>query len=389
MSTSSPIRLGLIGLGNMGSLHLQHLQAGKVPQFQLTAVADQAHERLRALPENLHAVTDPLELIQSDWVDAVVIATPHFSHVPLGQAALHQGLHTLLEKPIAVHKQDALKLLKTYEELQVAKPIFAAMFNQRTDPRYQKLRDLLQGGTLGEVRRINWVITDWFRTETYYRLGDWRATWRGEGGGVLLNQCPHQLDLLWWLFGSPQEVWAQCRFGQWHDIEVEDDVTAVLTYPNGATCSFVTTTGEAPGTNRLEIACDGGHLLVDDHGIQLCKNLEPAHQFRQHSSEPFGKPQTTEEFLPFPQKGPQHVGILQNFAEAILGQSSLLAPALEGIHSVELANAMLLSTFTQQGISLPMNAEVYARELNQRIQTSRYQEGSQPSGPVADMTRSF
>ncbi|MGB0809546.1 MAG: Gfo/Idh/MocA family protein, partial [bacterium] len=236
----------------------------------------------------------------------------------------------------------------------------------------QRIREMIGSGELGNLRRMNWIITDWFRPDIYYRSGGWRATWRGEGGGVLLNQCPHQLDLLWWLFGNPTQVWAQCRFGQWHDIEVEDDVTALLTYENGATCSFITTTGETPGTNRLEIVAENGTVIADESGLRLRKNSVPISEFCSNTDQPFGKPTVEEVKIPIDGKGGQHREILQNFVDNVLDQTPLLAPAIEGIHSVELANAMLLSTFENQSVPMPLDGDQYWRHLEQRIANSSY-----------------
>jgi len=202
------VRLGIIGLGNMGSVHARHIREGKVTRVELAAVCDQRAENLSVHP-TAKAFTEPGAMLASGTVDAVLIATPHFQHTSLGIAALKAGLHVLVEKPVSVHKADVQRLLAAHTN---PRQVFATVFNQRTDPRYQHLRKLIQSGELGAVRRIHWTITDWFRTQAYYNAGGWRATWAGEGGGVLLNQCPHQLDLLWWLFGQPTKVRAFCQF---------------------------------------------------------------------------------------------------------------------------------------------------------------------------------
>lgn len=366
------LKLGLIGLGNMGTQHYHSIQQGHLQRVTVSAVCDTDPARLAGLDSSIPRFASSAELIRSGEVDAVLIATPHYDHTTIGVDALEQGLHVLVEKPISVHKRDCERLLDAYTHRPRAEQVFGAMFNQRTDPRYQKLRALIQGGELGDLRRMNWIITDWFRTDLYYRSGGWRATWKGEGGGVLLNQCPHQLDLLWWLFGTPQSVWAQCRFGQWHDIEVEDDVTALLTYENGATCTFITTTGEAPGTNRLEIVGEKGTVVADDGGLRWMQNQTPISEYCRTSDQPFGKPEATEAALPFADRGGQHREVLQNFVDAVLDQTPLLAPAVEGIHSVELANAMLLSTFEGTSVSFPLNAEQYWKHLEARIATSSF-----------------
>ena len=364
------LRLGIVGLGNMGAQHYRSITQQFVKGAEVTAVCDLDPNRLSNVSPGIARFSDGLKMIESGLIEALLIATPHYDHSTIGEAALKNGLHLLVEKPIAVHKNACQELIKAYEQRPRKEQVFCAMFNQRTDPRYQRIREMIGNGELGNLRRMSWIITNWFRPDIYYRSGGWRATWRGEGGGVLLNQCPHQLDLLWWLFGTPTEVWAQCRFGQWHDIEVEDDVTALLTYKNGATCSFITTTGETPGTNRLEIVAENGTVIADENGLHLRKNSVPISEFCQNTEQPFGKPTVEEIKIPIDGKGGQHREILQNFVDNILDQTPLLAPAIEGIHSVELANAMLLSTFENQSVPMPLDGDNYWRHLEQRIANS-------------------
>jgi len=364
-TAANEVRLGIIGIGNMGSDHSKNLLAGKVPRIRLTAICDLDPARMTF--DGVKHFTDSRELIRSGEVDAVLVATPHYYHTIIGIDALEQGLHLLVEKPISVHKSDCEKLIAAHRDGQV----FAAMFNQRTDPFYQKIRSLIQSGELGEIRRMNWIITDWFRTCAYYASGGWRATWGGEGGGVLLNQCPHNLDLLQWMFGMPSSVRAFCRFGQYHDIEVEDDVTAFLQFKNGATGIFVTTTGEAPGTNRLEIAAERGKLVYERQRLTFTRNEVGMTEFSRTTDKGFARPPTWDVDIPAPGQGEQHIGVLKNFAAAILDGAPLLAPAGEGIHSVELANAMLYSTFTGKTVDIPLDGKAYERHLKKLIASSK------------------
>ena len=389
MSTGTPIRLGIIGLGNMGSAHAKNIRDGAVPGLQLTAVADKNPARLQCF-DGLARFEDAQALIASGVLDAVLIATPHYSHTPLGIAVLKAGLHLLVEKPISVHKQDCEELIAAYRP--DSGQVFAAMFNQRTDPRYRKLKELLGDGTLGTVRRINWIITDWFRTEVYYQSGDWRATWAGEGGGVLLNQCPHNLDLWQWLFGMPDRVTARCQIGRFHNIEVEDSVTAVLEYASGVQGVFVTTTGEAPGTNRLEVVGDNGKIVISSEQPDLIftRNERPSAAFSKESTSGFAKPAVWHVNIPVSGTGDQHVGILKNFVAAIRGTEPLLAPAQEGVHSVELANAMLLSSFRDHPITLPLDGGEYAAELKKKIVESTFAKPAvAPTGLTTDFSKSF
>ena len=234
----------------------------------------------------------------------------------LASHALQNGLHVLVEKPISVHKADCERLMAAHTD---SRQVFAAVLNQRTDPSYMKVREMIRNGELGEIRRINWIITNWFRSAAYYASSDWRATWAGEGGGVLLNQCLHNLDLFQWLFGMPQRVRGFCRMGRYHDIEVEDDVTAYFEYANDATAIFITSTGEAPGTNRLEVAAENGRLVLEDNALVFTKNEVPMSEFSRTTDKQFAGPATNESTFTFPNRGGQHVEILQNFVDAILG----------------------------------------------------------------------
>jgi predicted dehydrogenase len=226
---------------------------------------------------------------------------------------------------------------------------------------------LIRNGDVGDLIRITWIITNWFRTDAYYASGSWRATWAGEGGGVLLNQCPHQLDLWQWLFGMPARVQAVCAFGKHHRIEVEDEVTAYLEYANGATGVFITSTGEAPGTNRLEIAGDMGKVVVEGGKIQFTRNEVSARQFCRTSPALFAQPAVWDIDIPVSGSGGQHAEIIQNFVDAILDGEPLLAPAREGIHSVELANAMLYSSLTGKPVELPLDGRAFERTLRKLI----------------------
>ena len=369
------VRLGIVGLGNMGALHAESVLAGRIRGLRLAAVCDGDGPRLDRF-QGIGRFSSAEALIGSGAIDAILIATPHFHHVPIGVAALRAGLHVLIEKPISVHKADGERLVAAH---QGGRQVFAAMFNQRTDPLFRKLREMVRGGELGEVRRINWIITDWFRTDAYYASGGWRATWAGEGGGILLNQCPHNLDLLQWIFGQPRRVRAFCRFGRYHDIEVEDDVTACMEFAEGASGVLVASTGEAPGTNRLEIAAEGGRLVCEGNRILVTRNTVPMSEFSRKASQPFARPGTEVSSLDFPDRGGQHNEVLQNFADAIRSDRPLIAPAAEGLRSVELANAMLYSTWLEKTVELPLDGAAFEGMLTQRIEKSRLKADRTPA----------
>ncbi|MBL9181134.1 MAG: Gfo/Idh/MocA family oxidoreductase [Verrucomicrobiaceae bacterium] len=367
---SENVRLGIVGLGNMGKAHLANIRAGKVPGLRVTALCESVGT-LPNLIEGEHAFTDVNAMIHSGHIDAILICTPHFSHTTIGIEALKAGLHVLVEKPISVHKADCERLIAAHTN---KKQIFAAMFNMRTNATFKKVKDLIDSGELGEIRRVHWEVTNWFRTNYYYATGGWRGTWKGEGGGVLMNQCPHNLDLFQWMFGMPQRIRGFCQFGRFHQVEVEDDVTAVLQYDSGLSATFVTSTGEAPGCNRLEISGEQGRLTVTDGTkIHFQRNRVPMSKFCMEAEAAFAMPESWHMDIPVDNSGGQHVEILQNFTNAILKDEKLLSPAEEGIRSVELANAILLSTWQDKTIELPMSSADYESLLIEKGEKSTFQ----------------
>lgn len=395
--SASPVRIGVIGVGNMGSGHVNWLLEGKVAGAICSAICDQDTAKLAKWPEadkKLKHFTDSKALIRSGLVDAVLIATPHFDHTTIGIDALEQGLHVLVEKPLSVHKADCEKLIAAYKKRPKKSQLFAAMFNQRTDPKFRKMRDLIQSGEIGEIRRVNWIITDWYRTQAYYNSGGWRATYKGEGGGVLSNQCPHNLDLMQWLFGMPTKVRGHIGIGKWHDIEVEDAVTAYLEYANGATGVFITTTGEFPGTNRLEVTGDRGKLIAENGKLTFVRTTTSVREHCSTTQVVWSSPETWNIDIPVNGSGDQHVGILNNFSDAIRNGVPLIAEAVEGINSVELGNAMVLSSLADKTLSLPLDAKMVDREYKKLIASSKYEQkavkvAKAPKAKGGDFSSSF
>ncbi|HOY56827.1 MAG TPA: Gfo/Idh/MocA family oxidoreductase [Verrucomicrobiota bacterium] len=380
------VRLGIIGLGNIGKYHADYLLNRKVTRCALTAVADAFTPLDRYAQESLKTFTDGEALIRSGLVDAVVIATPHYQHTSLGVSAIEAGLHVMVEKPISVHKADAERLIAAHR----ARPdrVFAAMFQLRTEPRYMKIKRLIEAGDLGTLVRTSWIMTDWYRTEAYYASGGWRATWKGEGGGVLLNQCPHNLDILQWLCGMPQSVRGFCQLGRYHGIEVEDNVTAYWAWANGATGVFVTSTGEAPGTNRLEICGTRGRLVLEDNRLRFTRNEADMIEFSRSAKAGFARPDIWNIDIPFDNAPAQHATLMQNFVDSILDGAPLVAPGEDGLRSVELANAMLYSSILGQTVELPLDGAAYERTLEGLIAQSKFEKKvAAVSGE--DFTKSF
>jgi predicted dehydrogenase len=366
------VRLGIIGMGNMGKHHAGYLLEGKVPRSDLTAVCSTSPQKLESFSKKGAKVFgNGEELIRSGLCDAVVIATPHYQHTSLGFAAFKAGLHIMVEKPISAHKADAERLIA--EAKRHPKQIFAAMFQLRVEPRYLKVKKLVESGELGRIVRINWIITDWFRTEAYYASGGWRATWKGEGGGVLLNQCLHQLDLLQWLCGMPARVRGFCQLGRFHNVEVEDNVTCYLEWADGTTGVFISSTGEAPGTNRFEICGTRGRLVLENNELAFTRNESDMLEFSKAAKTGFAKPAVWHIKIPFDNAGNQHAALMQNFVDAILDGAPLIAPGADGMGSVELANALLYSSLINQTVELPMESAAFEKKLNELIANSKYE----------------
>ena len=380
------VRIGIIGFGGMGNSHAGYLSRGEVAGAELCAVADADPARLEGVQERYGAGVQAFEgadaLFAADCVDAVIVATPHYFHPPLVIQALENGLHAMSEKPAGVYTKQVLEMNAAAAK---SDRVFGVMFNQRARGEHQKLKELVDSGELGPIRRTIYIINDWFRAQSYYDSGGWRATWVGEGGGVLANQCPHNLDLWQWICGMPNRVSAFCRFGQYHDIEVEDDVTAYAEYENGATGVFITSTGEAPGTNRLEISADRGKVVLEGGKITFWRTRESSSKFLKEWPDGFGRPEIWKCEIPAG-GGEEHKGITKNWVQAIRTGSPLLAEGTEGINGVELANAMLLSTWTDDWVDMPVDAEAYWEALQKRIETSQLKEGS---GKVMDVKGTF
>lgn len=366
------IRIGIIGMGNIGKHHAAYLLEGKVSRCRLTAVCSTSPGRLSDYAaKGVKVFGDALELMRSKEVDAVIIATPHYQHAALGIAALESGLHMMVEKPVAAHKADGERLIAAHQKNPGL--IFGCMFQLRVEPRYEKVRALIGGGEVGDIVRVNWVNTDWFRSEAYYASNAWRGSWRDDGGGVLLNQCLHNLDVLQWLVGMPARARGFCQFGRFHQIEVEDSVTAYLEWANGATGTFVSSTGEAPGVNRFEIVGSLGTLIMENGRLMFTRNAADMLEFCRTAKTGFSKPESKTEEIPFVNAAAPHATLLQNFVNAILDGEKLIAPGADGIHSVELANVMVYSSLINETVELPMNGAAWESKLHELIAGSRLQ----------------
>jgi len=372
---SGYIKLGVAGIGVMGSFHLENI--GRLKNVKLQAIYDIDKEKVRKKSGKygIAGFTGLDEFFERGGFDSVLIASPHYYHKDIALKAFEYGIHVLTEKPVGVHVEDIQIMIDAWKNAKkkFGKIVFAAMFQQRTLEQWKKIKEILKNGELGQLVRVTWIITDWFRTQVYYDSSDWKATWKGEGGGVLLNQSPHQLDLFQWFFGVPDRITAFSSFGKYHNIEVEDEVTAYMEYDNGLIAHFITSTAESPGTNRLEIAGENGKLVFEDQELIFYRNSSSMLEYIRTSDETFGSVEYKKEIQNFPENAEfPHNTVISNFADSVLYGKPLIAPAQEGLNSVSLANAMIQSSVTGRTVKLPLDAREYSRILRELIEKSTF-----------------
>lgn len=361
------LRIGIVGIGNMGSAHAVQIFEKKVRGAELTAVCDNSLERLewteKRFGGNIVQYDDYEQFLDCGKMDAVIIATPHKLHPVIAQKAFEKGLHVLTEKPAGI---DTASVRKMNEAAMQSGAVFGIMYNQRTNPLYRKLRDAVKGGILGEIKRFIWIINNWYRTQAYYDSGDWRATWNGEGGGVLLNQCPHNLDIWQWIMGMPVQVRAFCNVGHYHHIQVEDDATIYAEYENGASAVFITSTGECPGTNRIEISGTKGKAVVESGELKLFLLEADEREICFTSSEGMPEAKVNSYVIKQEKADGGHLEILQNFVDAILKGEALTAPGVEGIYGLMISNAAYLSAWKEDWVMLPADEREFWEFLKKK-----------------------
>ncbi|MBI0577875.1 Gfo/Idh/MocA family oxidoreductase [Neobacillus cucumis] len=369
------VKIGVIGIGNMGSSHVQMLTKGQIKGAVLTAVCSRNENRIEWVKSHtkgdVKIFKDEQTFFNDTEIDAVLIATPHYSHPDLAIKAFAKGKHVLIEKPAGVFTKNVLEMNAAAES---CGKVFGIMYNQRANPLYQKIRDLIQSGQLGELKRTNWIITDSYRPQSYYDSSQWRATWKGEGGGVLLNQALHQLDLLQWTTGCmPKGVRAVCSVGKYHDVEVEDDVTAFVEYENGATGVIIASTGEAPGTNRYEIVGDRGKIVVENEELLFYQLSQSEREFNAAYAGGFGKPDYEKIKIPVTSENANHAIIVQNWVDAIRNGTPQLSPGEDGVNALEISNAIYLSSWLNETVELPVDPDLYYEKLQEKINTSTFE----------------
>ena len=356
----------------MGYDHAKKVFNGAVENLKLVAVCDVDEAKRQRLTDTfgdaIEIFDDYHKMLDAHVVDIILIAVPHYLHHVVAIEAFEKGYHVLTEKPAGVYTS-AVRAMN--DAAKKSGKVFGIMFNQRTNPLYKKAHDIMQSGELGTPKRMIWVITNWFRTQSYYDSGAWRATWGGEGGGVLLNQSPHQLDLWQWIFGMPSKIRAFCNVAKYHEVEIEDEATIFAEYENGATATFITTTGEYPGSNRTEISATKGKMVIEGNKLKIWKLETEDCEVCKNSPEGFAEiPYTYEEFTS-EDAGTAHMGILQNFVNHILTGEEMLSPGIDGLCELTISNAAYLSSWTGNSlITLPLDEKLYESELKKRIEAS-------------------
>ena len=366
------IKLGIIGMGNIGNVHANNIIDGKCPEIELTAACDLKPEKLEELKKKSPDTVmfdDAEKMMYSGLINAVLVAIPHYDHPKYAIMAMKKGLHVMVEKPAGVYTKQVLEMNEIAKTCDVK---FALMMNQRTNCIYRKMREIVKSGKMGAIKRTSWIITNWYRPQAYYDSGDWRATWSGEGGGVLLNQCPHNLDLWQWICGMPEKITAVCHEGKWHNIEVEDDVMIYAEYANGATGTFITTTGDYPGTNRLEITLDRAKLICENGKLIVSELKEALSDFTKNATEGFGSIEYETFEAELDGRNVQHPEVMNKFAGAILRGEELVASGQEGINGLMISNAAFLSSWLGEAVTLPVDEDLFYKMLQEKIANSTF-----------------
>ena len=384
------VRIGVIGLGNMGTGHARYLSEGKVPRGVLTAVCDIMPDKIaRAkswLGDSVLYFDSVDAMLNANVVDGIMIETPHYDHPPIAIKGFERGLHVLSDKPAGVYTKQVRQM---NEAAVKSGKVFSIMFQARSSPAVCKMKELIEAGELGDLKRVVRVVTGHYRSQSYYDSGDWRATWGGEGGGVLMNQDPHALDVLQWVTGMPKTVHAFLSYGKYHNIEVEDDATAYMEYENGATGVYITSTGEAPGAERFEVSGNNGRLAIEGGKLIFYRLRLSERKFNAEYRGGFGDPECWKCEIPTDtRKDTGHATITTNWVNAILDGAPLIAPGVEGINGLMIANAMYLSSWTNSTVNIPIDEDLFYEKLQEKIKNSTYVKPTQGS-IVLDIEKSF
>lgn len=379
------LRYAVVGVGNMGGVHATKLFEGVIENAVLTAVCDNNPGKLERMKEifsdKVSYFDDYHKMLDSKIADVVIIATPHYSHPVIAKEAFEKGWHVLTEKPAGV---DTGSVAEMNEAAKKSGKVFGIMFNQRTNPLFSTLKYYVDLGVLGEIKRFVWIISNWYRSQCYYDADGWRASWKGEGGGVLINQCPHNLDIWQWIMGMPDKIRAFCKKGHFHEIDVEDDATIYAEYGDKATAVFITSTGEYPGTNRIEISGTMGKAVAEKGKLMLSLLKRDERVMRVETPEAMPEEPVVEICIPLKEVEDGHILILRNFTDHILFGKELIAPGEEGIKSLTISNAAYLSSWKNDTVTLPIDNKLFVEELSKQRDTVREKHHNKEADSVSE-----
>lgn len=370
------MRVGIIGMGTMGIKYAQLIAKCEIAGMELSAITRVTDERWDKIKDY---VSDDLQRFDSgdDMFDAIdegrlkldtiIIVTPHYSHETFAIKAFERGINVLCDKPAGVYSRQARNMMEAYNAAKSKKPdlLYGYVFHQRTYPVYMKIKEIVDSKIYGNMKRINWIVSDWYRSNAYYQSGSWRATWQYDGGGTLLNQCPHNLDLLTWICGVPESVMGFCKEGKYHPIEVEDEVTAYLEWNNGVDGVFIASTGEAPGVNRLEISLDNALLLCEKGRLKVAVLDRPEIEYRNASTGNFfARPSYEWHDIEVEEPENAYNKVLEKFA-----RGEMVAKGEEAVNSLYVSNAVYLSSWTGRKVAIPAPGTEYEKQFENAFES--------------------
>ena len=375
------VRFAVVGFGSIGRTHFRTISGTAVPDGLVTALVTRQSD---GLPDGIEVFRDVDTLLDAGVADVVVVATPTMDHEETSRKVLTTGCHLVVEKPMAMTVLGARRII----DARPSEAVAAVMLNQRYHGTYRRIREIVKGGLLGRIHRFSWIMTAWYRPNAYFAVSSWRGTWPGEGGGALLNQGIHNLDILQWILGLPASVYARAGFGKFHSIDVEDEVTALFEYDDGLSGVLVVSTGEAPGTNRFEIVGDRGTLVFEADTIRLAMTDRNVSEHRATSRDLFESPNFTEQREVPAATANQHAEVFNDVVGAVSEGRPVATPLEDGVASIELANAILVSAWEDRRVDLPVDAVAYHEALERRIEASDFREPEDLT-VRADMERSY
>jgi len=367
------IRIGIAGIGFIAEEYIKLITAGRIQNAEVRALSSRNRSHMEAVKEKyqLDAVlfTDYEAMLSSGLIDAVMICTPHFHHPGMAIKAIRRGIHTMIEKPVGIFPEELRELA---ESLQTHPDVKAGvLYCRRTNPIYQQIKDFLDSGELGQLKRVTWIITNAsvYRTQAYYNSATWRGTYVGEGGGLLLNQVSHHIDMLVWLLGLPKAIQANCYSAVERNIEVENEVSITMEYPGQAIGQFISSTREFPGTNRLEISCSKAQLILENEKDLTVRKLGVEEtEFNRTTNIPFAFIPYEEEIHNFePYENPEiQARIVNNFISAVTDGKPIACPVEDAIRSQQFIIGAYLSSWQEKKLTLPADGKAFTEELKKR-----------------------